>query len=164
MQLPTTLKADLDAIFSAHEKATALIARQVSDKDSSERAFLERFHLLRETLIKPVFEEVGQLVKARGYDYRIGLADERRDASGRPEGPQIEIAFLTDTGGSGDEGLYPKFAVVAEKYAAKLRFRESTTRPGRSGRTGDAGDSTLEALTRDLLEQRLVALLREVFK
>ncbi|MFL6692749.1 MAG: hypothetical protein ACJ8GO_07295 [Ramlibacter sp.] len=162
--MPTTLKDDLDAIFSAHEKATALIAQQVSDKDSSERAFLERFHLLRESLIKPVFKEVGELVKARGYDYTITVLDERRDASGRPEGPQIEIAFLTDAAGAGGDGLYPRFTVVAEKYAAKLRFRESTTRPGRSGRTGDAGESTLEGLTRDLLEQRLVALLREVFK
>jgi hypothetical protein len=162
--MSTTLKDDLDAIFSAHERATALIAQQVLDKDNSERAFLERFHLLRESLIKPVFREVGQLVKGRGYDYRIGSLDERRDASGRPEGPQIEISFLTDAAGADGEGPYPKFTVIAEKYAAKLRFRESTIMPGRTGRSGDAGESTVDDLTQELLERRLVALLREVFK
>jgi hypothetical protein len=164
MQLRNTLKDEIDAIFSAHEKATDLIAQQVLDKESRERAFLERFHLLGETLIKPVFEEVGQLVKARGCDYRIASLGERRDASGRPEGPQIEIGFLTGTESSDGERPYPKFTVVAEKYAAKLRFRESTAMPGRSGRSGETGESTLDALTRDVLEERLVALLREVFK
>jgi hypothetical protein len=159
------LKAELDAIFSSHERATALIARQVEDKDQRERQFIARFEALRESLIKPVFQEVGELVKARGYDYRIESWDERRDESGRPEGPQVEIGFLTEPEGyAASKGPYPRFTIIAEKYASRVRFKESTVTPGRTGRSGEAGECTLEALTRDLLEERLVALLREVYK
>ena len=157
------LKAELDAIFSSHERATALIARQVEDKDQRERQFIARFEALRESLIKPVFQEVGELVKARGYDYRIESWDERRDESGRPEGPQVEICFLTERDAA-SKGPHPRFTIIAEKYASRLRFKESTVTPGRTGRSGEAGETTLDALTRDLLEERLVALLREVFK
>lgn len=92
-----------------------MLAQQVCDKDRRERDFLEGFHALRDTLIKPVFEEVGQLVKARGYEYRIESWDERRDEHGRAEGPQVEIGFPTVTDGLGDsKGQHPRFTVLAE--------------------------------------------------
>lgn len=159
------LKTELEAIFNAHGETKKQAERQKSEREQREEAFVQSFYAIRESVIRPTFDTVGEYVKAKGYKYQIENNEESSDRDGRYQPPSISIRFLV---GENDRHYraheYPHLSVICEKGAAKLRFHESTMSPGRGGHAGGAGDTTPSEITPDLINQKLLNVLREVFK
>lgn len=159
------LKTELDAIFNAHAETKKRIEHQKSEREVREEAFVQSFYGLRDSLIRPTFESIGEYIKAKGYKYHIETSEEQTDREGRYQSPSISIRFLV-----GEDGRhyrsheYPHLSVICEKGSSKLRFHESTMSPGRGGHAGGAGDTTPTELTADLINQKVLKVIREVFK
>ena len=159
------LKAELDAIFKTHGETKKKIEVERSEREQREEAFVQSFYALEESTIRPAFEVIGEYVKGRGYEYRIDGKKEGTDRDGRYEAPRLSIRFLlADRPGHHQEHDYPHFSVICEKSGDKVRFHESTMSPGRGGRSGGVGETGLNEVTAQLLHEKLLNLLREVFK
>ncbi|MDD5581469.1 MAG: hypothetical protein PHY16_19660 [Methylobacter sp.] len=163
--MPDKLKTELDAIFNAHEETKKKIEHQKSQQELREEAFVQSFHELQDSLIRPTFESIGEYITVKGYKYRIETSEEQTDRDGRYQSPSISIRFLV---GEDDRRYqsheYPHLSVICEKRTSKLRFHESTMSPGKGGRAGSAGETTPTELTVDVLNQKVIKVLREVFK
>ncbi|BBE51978.1 hypothetical protein OYT1_ch2465 [Ferriphaselus amnicola] len=159
------LKTELDAIFNSHAETKKQIEHQKSEREVREEAFVQSFYGLRDSLIRPTFERIGEYIKAKGYKYHIETSEEQTDPEGRYQSPSISIRFLVGEDGSHYRSHeYPHLSVICEKGFSKLRFHESTISPGRGGHAGGAGDATPTELTADLINQKVLKVIREVFK
>jgi len=159
------LKTELDAIFNAHEETKKQVERKKSEREQREEAFVQSFYGCRDSVIRPTFETIGEYVKAKGYKYHIETSEEQTDREGRYQPPSISIRFLV---GEDDRHYrsheYPHLSVICEKSSSKLRFHESTMSPGRGGHAGGAGETTPNEITADLINQKVLKVLKEVFK
>lgn len=159
------LKSELDAIFATHSKTKKKAEVEKSERESREEAFVQSFYTIQESIIRPTFEAIGDYVKGQGYEYRIDAKKEFSDREGRYEAPRVSIRFmLADRPGHYQDHDYPYFSVICEKASNKVRFHESTMSPGRGGQSGSVGDATLDGVTAQLLQEKLLNLIRAVFK
>lgn len=159
------LKTELDAIFNAHDETKKQVERKKSEREQREEAFVQSFYERRDSLIRPTFETIGEYIKAKGHKYDIEISEEQTDREGRYQPPSISIRFLVGQDDRRYPSLgYPRFSVICEKTSSRLRFHESTISPGRGGHAGGAGETTPSEITADLINQKVLKVLSEVFK
>lgn len=158
------LKTALDEIFVAHDEKKRQLAKKKSERELIEQAFVDEFYKCRDSIIRPTFEAIGEYVKTKGYNYRIDTVEEQRDRDGRYQSPSISIIFLL---GGGDTysriNEYPHLTVNCSKSSSTLTFFESTMSPGRGGHSGSAGETTPNKITAELINAKVVAILKQVF-
>lgn len=157
------LKSSLDAMFQADGERKSAAQKAQDEGLRKEAEFLAAFHACAETLIKPAMEEIGAYAEEKGYPYRI---DEHREETGqgaRRQPASIAIVFVMQKGKYHPTNELPSFAVRCDKSGRKVEFLENTMSPGNPGRSGGAGEASLEELTRDMVQAKIVSLLQEVF-
>nr|WMC97924.1 hypothetical protein RAR13_04205 [Aminobacter aminovorans] len=159
------IKSKLDAAFEKHEasKRAAATAKQVAE--TKEQVFLREFVEARDAIIRPAMEEIGEYVKGKGYSYEVSTEDDQVSLDGRSRSIPASIRLTMFIG----ERRYPVnehpgFSVICEKGQQKVRFHESTMSPMRGGHAGSAGDAILPDLTRDLIQQKILKVVAEVFR
>ena len=159
------LKAELEAIFNAHDEARAQAKNRQSEKEQREAEFLLSFERVRESLIRPTLETIVDHMKARGHKCRIEAKDEKAERDGRYEAPKISILFLVDDDGKHHASSeYPRLSIICEKVDSRLHFHESTMSPGRGGHAGGTGVTTLDRITADLINEKVLKVIKEVFR
>lgn len=159
------IKSKLDAAFEKHEasKRAAATAKQVAE--TKEQVFLREFVEARDAIVRPAMEEVGEYVKGKGYSYEVSTEDDKPSLDGRSRSTPASIRLTMFLG----EGRYPShehpgFSVICEKGQQKVRFHENTTSPGRGGHSGPAGETTLPELKKDLIQEKILKVVAEVFR
>lgn len=159
------IKSKLDAAFQRHEasKRAASEAKQVAE--TKEQVFLREFIEARDAIIRPAMEEIGEYVKGKGYSYEVSTEDDKPSPDGRSRSTPASIRLTMFLG----ERRYPAyehpgFSVTCEKGQQKARFHENTTSPGRGGHSGPAGEAPLPDLTKDLIQEKILKVVAEVFR
>lgn len=159
------IKSKLDAAFLKHEasKRAAVEAKQAAE--TKEQVFLRQFVEARESIIRPAMEEVGEYIKGKGYTYEIFTEDDKSspDGRGRSTPASIQLALFLD------ERRYPvhdfpNFSIICEKGQQRVRFHGSTISPGRGGYSGSAGEATLSEVTKELVQEKILKIVTEVFR
>lgn len=159
------IKSKLDAAFEKHEasKRAAATAKQVAE--TKEQVFLREFVEARDAIIRPAMEEVGEYVKGKGYSYEVSTEDDKPSLDGRSRSIPASIRltmFLGERRHPVHEN--PGFSVICEKGQQRVRFHESTMSPARGGHAGPAGEATLPELTKDLIQEKILKVVAEVFR
>ena len=159
------IKSKLEAAFEKHEqsKRSAADAKQVAENKS--QTFLREFIAAREAIIRPAMEEVGEYVQGKGYAFEVSIEDDKPSLDGRSRSTPASIRLTIFP----SERRYPVhenpgFSVICEKGEQKVRFHESTMSPSRGGHAGPAGQATLGALTKDLIQEKILKVVAEVFR
>ena len=159
------IKSKLDAAFEKHEasKLATATAKQVAE--NKEQVFLREFVEARDAIIRPAMEEIGEYIKSKGYSYEVSTEDDKPSLDGRSRSIPASIRLTMFLG----ERRYPihdnpGFSVICEKWHQKVRFHESTMSPGRGGHAGPAGETSVPELTKDLLQERILKIVAEVFR
>ncbi|MBR0945949.1 hypothetical protein [Bradyrhizobium liaoningense] len=159
------IKSKLDAAFEKHEasKRSAAEAKQVAE--TKEQIFSREFIQARDTIIRPAMEEIGGYVKGKGYSYEISTEDDKPSPDGRSRSVPASVRLTIFLG----ERRYqvhenPGFSVICEKGQQKVRFHECTMSPGRGGHAGPAGEATLSQVTKDLIQEKILKVVAEVFR
>ncbi|MDE2135492.1 MAG: hypothetical protein KGJ49_12965 [Alphaproteobacteria bacterium] len=158
------LQTKLDSVFIKHEASKAAAAQVQRIAKNKEDECLEAFAVVRHTLIGPAMKEIGEYIKAKGYTYEISVVnggfEPGRDRREVPA--SIRLTFLL-----GDRNLpdyeYPGFSVICEKSRGTVLFHESTSSPGRGGHSGPAGEVKISELTKELLQERILKVIAEIF-
>lgn len=159
------LKIQLDAIFNAYNEEKKHLQLLKSERERKEEAFLQAFYALQESTIRPTFEYIGEYIKTQGYEYRIDVRQESTGRDGQYNSPEISLRLLVDSStGHHLSHEYPYFSVICEKRSQTVRFHESTMSPNRGGRAGGAGEAKLDEVTPELLQQKILNILRELFE
>ena len=159
-------EAQFDAAFAVHAKNVERRSRVQAEQESKEDAFVRAFKERRTSFIKPALEEIAQYLQTKGMKTRIDEIDESHSRDDRQQQrTAITIRFLT-----GDEKSHyadheqPNVSFVCSKSEQLVRFLESTISLGSGGHSGDTGSAKLELLTDELIQQKVLAVVREVLR
>jgi hypothetical protein len=152
------IRTALDSIFSAHEVKQRAADEAEDKRRNEEQAFLDAFVQKREGVIRPAMEEIGRAIKDKGHSYDIVTDD-----GARRGGPSIR--FCMPMGAKYHTGYdCPGLEVVADRHAHRVRFQESTMIPTRGGHSGSAGEAPLDDVTPELIQEKILKVVAEVFR
>lgn len=158
------LKSEIDTLFNGYEGRKAEQQKESQAQKQKEDRLLKEFYSIRERVIKPAMEEIGEILKARGQNYRIEENNESIDHEGKTKDAQIGIYFLLPKQEHiYDLHRYPSVSFIATRYKEKVWVRESTIGPTRGGHSGSAGEYPLEQITTELVQQKVMKVLKELF-
>jgi len=157
-------KSKLDAIFQHHEAAKRIASQKQEEKETKEQQFLREFLDAREKIIRPAMQEVGEYVKAKGYNYEISTEDERIPADGRSGSTDASIRLTIFTSEKNrPRHEFPGLTAYCRKRDQRIGFHSSNIAPERGGSAGPAGDAALSEITADLIQEKLLKVVTEVF-
>lgn len=132
--------------------------RQVkTDEDAYHKAFAD----LRTGVIRPVFESVGAILKARGHEYRIS----EEEYAGEPGGKTREAVISMQIMPAGMEkspqadGAFPSLSFVTRHYNKTVCIRASNAVPKLNGGASPRGDYPLADIDGELVRVELLKLI-----
>jgi homoserine kinase len=153
-----SIRSSLDDVFQKLEAKKKAQEETAEAKKTRDAAFLEAFRKKQKEVIRPAMEEMLAELEQRGVSSKISAAEERYDSQKRHHGAKIKMAFPT---GKSEE---PYLEVQCEKEQGCVRFYESTLGLGSSGHAGSAGEATLEEVTTDLIQEKILKLVTEILR
>ena len=158
------VKNELNSLINGYEKRKAKQVKKFEAQKREEDKFLQEFYLIRKKIIKPAMIEIGELLKSRGRNYQIDEQDEEFDREVKTKDARINVYFLIlEKGYESQLFEYPFVSFIADKRKKKIVTRENTTRPNRGGHSGDTGSYSLSQITTDLVHQKIMNVLKELF-
>jgi hypothetical protein len=158
------IEAKFDAVFSAHEKRVQGAQAAEVVRKTQESEFRDRFIKHRADIIKPAMEQTADYLRSRGVlTTRITESDESINDRERPQ-TQITFTLMEDGGKHGFSHDRPSFSFICDKHKKTVSMHKSTIGPGHGGQSGGVGDVELDSLTGDLVQEKLLELIREVFR
>jgi hypothetical protein len=157
--------AKFDAVFSAHKVKQDELRKAREKKVEVEKSFAQTFNEFRDKQIRPILEEIRHYLSTKGVTAEIETSDETPSTrSERATSSEITLSLRV-----GDERPHyrwrehPHLSMRADPAKQVVIFFESTIGPGRSGHSGSVGEYKLELVNRQLIEQKTLALVKEVF-
>src|SRR5690242_13944680 len=142
-------------------RRTAALARERKVKDDDAR-FLADFAELRRAVVRPVFEEAGAVLKARGHGFEIEEQEFAADAAGQPSeaGITIRIAPLGAEPLRADD--HSRSLSITTRHYNKNVWIHAGVSQDAGGLAGAKGAWPLEKMNRQLGEETLPTFLARV--
>lgn len=157
------IKSKLDAILrKKKEKEKQLADKELDERLQREAVNIEFERICDETIV-PAMEEMGESLKARGFTYKIARI---RGDSGRYKDSKIFFKFANDEDSASlhNPGQHPHFAVYCDHSKGSVTFHESTMMPRSGGYSGSCGKATLDQLTIDMLQTKMLETITKALK
>jgi hypothetical protein len=147
----------LDDLLSKYENKQSELRQQKDKVEQHKNSFLEQFEVISNDRIKPVMDEIGQILKSKGHDYAVLYSKESKSERGATIEPRITMEIYPN--GNGKTTYSNKAAHImffAEK--SEIGVHENTLIPNGGG--GHAGTKptkyNLDTLTVDKIEKEIV--------
>lgn len=158
-------KNQLDNILNQYDKKQAEVQEVKERKQTEEEIFLEEFRRIRQNVIRPVLENIGNQLKSRGHDYEIEEPKNTTDAQGRELPPRIGMKIYP----SGVErSVYrsdstPNISFVAHTSRKNIYTHVSTMQPNRGGSAGARADLELNEINTETVETHVLKAISDIF-
>ena len=135
-------------------------AREQKSKDEEAR-FLEDFAELRAKTIRPVFEAAGALLEARGHRFSIA---EQEFATGGARGISETgiVMRVVPMGTKAPLHEDQRSLAIATRHYNRTVWINSGEAPGAGGLAGVRGAFSLDKVTRQLVEEEVIAFVGRV--
>lgn len=159
------VNSKLDAIFNARAERLAAASHAKLEMEKKQDVNLQEFLALKASLIRPSFDALAQRLSDRGQESRVFETEDGDRVNGHAQEAKIGIRFLLDQEGRfgrGDE--YPHLTLTFEKSSRKVHFYKSTMSSGKGGMSGSDGSVNLGSLTEDLINQKALKIIAEIYK
>ena len=156
-------KKALDKILDSYSSKQDAVRKEVTRQKTEREQFLERFKEKATTLIRPLFEKVGEHLKSRGHDFGIKEENERIEGDGKRHsnaGITLEIYPERKRPSFANHGC-PHVAIMVDSHKNSLYVYESTMMPGSGGRSGSAGSYELDAITPEIIDKHIIGVLSQ---
>ena len=168
-RLEGIIKSELEALFADDtRRRLAAEAKRGSEADQ-QAAFLEQFRALTDHVIIPALEDFGEQLRPYEWSGSVDLEPEQNAVAavrGSETSQSVVVservvmrfsharrAVLTAASTS------PAFAIICEKEPRRVVFHESTP-----SYAGTAGSATLQELTADYLQNKLLAYFKKLIE
>lgn len=147
---------EIEAIFDEKEAREQALQKKEKEKKDEEERRLQTFFYKRETVYKPLFENVKKTVESNG----MGCFIENEKEEDGFSSPQIKITFFEKDGENRPlSGETAGFAVAFDKINNQIIIYESNF----FGKAKEnAARYDVEGVTEDFLSLRIVKLLKEI--
>jgi signal recognition particle subunit SEC65 len=148
---------EIESIFDEKEAKEQAIAKKEKDRKDEEERRLQNFFYKRETLYKPLFENIKKIVEERGMKCVI---ENEKEEDGSSQ-PQIKITFIEKDNAPktpSQENVY--FAITFDKINNNIFIYENTVSAVRA--KSNSAKYDVEGVTEDFLAMRLVKLIKEI--
>lgn len=157
------VNSKLDDIFNARAERLAAATQAQIEKEKKQDAALEEFLALKESVIRPALDALSQNLSDRGQESKV-FETQVGERSGDDK-HEIGIRFLLDAGARFSRGNeYPHLTLSFDKSARKVQFYRCTMSPGKGGMAGGDGSADFDSLTEDLINQKALKVIADVFK
>ena len=153
-------KSHLESIMDKFEQRMAKSKDVKDQRQSEEDIFCMEFKRIRAQVIRPAMEDIGNQLKARGYNSEISeVGDERskRDA---------KITMRMTIGGVPSSAYAPENTVLvsfSHTGHTAISIHASTPLQNKRGFPGQRGSFAASEITTDLVEKKILEVLEEVF-
>ena len=135
-------------------------AREQKAKDDEAR-FLQEFAELRQQVIRPVFEDAGALLEARGHRYSIGEQEFTPGSAGAINEAGITLRIVP-SGTKAPLHEDQRSLTIATRHYNRTVWINSGEAPGAGGLAGAKGSLALDRVTRELVEDEVIAFVGRV--
>jgi hypothetical protein len=128
-----------------------------ADEDAYQKAFAD----LRIEVIRPVFEAVGAILKARGHDFRISEEEYAAEPAGKTHEAAISMQVLPAglEKSPQTEGGFPSLSFITRHYSKSVCIRASNAVPKLNGAANPRGDYSLAQIDKELVQCELLKLI-----
>lgn len=164
------IKAQFDNLFDRYDSEKNKMKEEKEKTLSKEEIFHNQFYELREKVIRPAFEKLGQLLTERGHEYKIEKTDYSISSEYKYEKPSITMEIYPDGLASyknptsySIQRYFPHVGFVAEKLKFNTYFHVSTISPNKGGHAGSEGEYSLDEITEDLIFEKCIKVFKEIF-
>jgi len=143
--------------FDENRRAVEQRKRQVK---ADEDAFREGFARLRASVIRPVFEAAGAILKARQHDFSVTEDEAVEGGSGAGEAAICIRVMPAGTASTSLTGArFPSLCFVTRHYNKTVCVLASNAVPMPSGPAGSRGDYRLAQIDAELVQAELLKLI-----
>jgi transcriptional regulator of heat shock response len=149
----------VDSYFSQKDIEEESKEKRKQAAENTRSEFLEAC----DNVIEPAFQEISQQLKKKGVVSRISREQPHSINLTQQGHHSIEIVFLTDKD-TFDRSQFPRFCVILDQSQNTVRFHQSTITPKRGGTSGSIGSVKLSEMTKELIQSKVLALLKEVLR
>lgn len=136
------------------------VEREQRTKDEEE-AFLTQFAELRRSVIRPVFEAAGAMLEERGHRYSITETEFSGGAAGRISEAGISMRIVASGTKAPLHEDQHSLSITTRHYNRTV-WINSGEAPTAGGIAGAKGAYALEKITRQLVEEELIAFVTRV--
>ena len=158
------VKNELNSLINGYEERKTKQVKKIEVQGREEDKFLQEFYLIRKNIIKLAMIEIGELLKSRGQNYQIDEQGEMSDHEVKAKDARINMYFLIPEKGCASQlHKYPSISFIADRREKKIWTHENTIGPNRGGQSGGTGSYPLSQITTDLVLQKIMHVLKELF-
>jgi hypothetical protein len=155
------LKDTLGKVLDGYDERRRAVLEREQQQKAQDAAFLQRFAELRASVIRPVFEEAGAVLAARGHGFSV---TEQEFTSGLGTVAEAAITLRIAPAGMAspmhdDHGR--SFSISTRHYN-KTVWINSGRAMAAGGIAGSKGAQPLEEVTREAVEEALIRFVGEV--
>jgi hypothetical protein len=156
--------AELGKLLDQYDQKRSAVAARMRQVKADEVAFLDEFANLRRSVVRPVFEAVGAVLKTRGHDFGIVEDEYASEAGAKTTEAKISIRILP----AGPDGSAPSpeqcpslaFATRYYNRVVEIHSGASVSRP--DGAAGPRGAYQLAQVTTELVKTELLKQIAEI--
>ena len=167
------LKTVLDTLLESYDENVKKEREQRKVSKSKYVDFVEEFYQAREEIIWPAMMEIVKLLKSKAHDSRIDLVEDEFKSVG---GTEANICMYIYPNGEGADTSrakdYPYLSFTVSWHEKAILIHSNTRVPRRSvtstivpirGSAGLRGSCTAKDITKELVQDEIVKLMKEVF-
>ena len=154
------LSGELGRLLDLYDERRRSEKERVLRLKTDGEAFLNAFADLRRNVIRPVFEQAGEVLKLRGHSFAVIQEEYACDAAGKTTEASISLRIKPSGSTRLDDEL-PSLCIATRHYN-KTVWINSGEAPRAGGLAGAAGAFALDKVTRQLVEDEMIAFVARV--
>lgn len=155
------LSLELGRLLDQYDENRRAVEERKRQVKADEDAFHQGFANLRTSVVRPVFEAIGAMLKARGHDFSIAQDEFAVGPGGKTSEAAISIHVIP-AGMEKSSHLnapVPSLAFVTRHYNKTVCIHASNAVPKPSGAAGSRGDYQLVQIDTELVQAELLKLI-----
>lgn len=153
-------KNSIEAILEAYSNQQRAIRQEMERRRVEREAFLQEFQRKFASVIRPVMEQVGDLLVRGGHDFEI-LEKESAEHGRRAANAVVTLVIFPEGERPRTEEPvgWPHVALLAHPSKNTVLVYESAMMPGVGGPAGTTAEYPLDSITPEIVEKHIVSVL-----
>lgn len=155
------LSLELGKLLDQYDENRRAVEQRTRQVKTDEETFRKGFASLKTSVVRPVFEAIGVILKARGHDFSISEDEYAGETGGNSTEAAISIRVMP----AGMEkpahvsARFPTLSFVTRHYNRTVCILASNAVPKPSGAAGARGDYQLAQVDAELVQAEVLKLI-----
>jgi hypothetical protein len=159
-------KSQLKRIIDGYDARLAEAARIDAEKRAAQAAFPERFLTFKKETIRPVLQEIADMLNDCGHEASVREQDESSSAAGGVKSSAVSLRIIPKPFAHKSNEANPVTIEVtfsANRSERKIMVSSTNTMIGHGGNVGKRGEYELDAVTTEIITNHVIQTLTEAF-